>query len=121
MIAKDSLVKLPFLLLEKRVLVSSNQGDQIGQIFAFWAIFISAVFSKLQSGPNFWAILFHGKSNASLLLTLCRLGYTPGDFFSQTHLVTLLPTHVALLIRNQLFGSDGVPWAPALKNWGKTI
>jgi hypothetical protein len=93
----------------------------LGKFLPFGLFVYFRRFSKLQSGPNFWAILFHGKSNASLLLTLCRLGYTPGDFFSQTHLVTLLPTHVALLIRNQLFGSDGVPWAPALKNWGKTI
>jgi hypothetical protein len=40
-----------------------DQGDQIGRIFAHWALFhvLWAGFRKSQKKPTFWATIFHGK------------------------------------------------------------
>jgi hypothetical protein len=65
------------------------QGDQIGRIFAYWAIvFFGQFFENYRRGTNSWATFFHGKSNA-LILTKIELGLHFGRFFSQAHLVTL--------------------------------
>jgi hypothetical protein len=40
-----------------------EQGDQIGRIFALWAIvFFGQFFENFISSPNFWVTVFHGKS-----------------------------------------------------------
>jgi hypothetical protein len=46
-----------------------------------------AVFFNWRSSPNFWDTFFHGKSDEHFYKN--GLGYILGDFFSQTHLVTL--------------------------------
>jgi hypothetical protein len=58
------------------------QGDQIGRIFVFWAIFFFGhFFRKFQSQPKFSTI--RGKDNA-LIFTQIRLGHILGDFFANS-------------------------------------
>jgi hypothetical protein len=106
--------------------VTARQGDQIGRIFprlgefsligrifAYWANFrlfgefstiVRSFTSVSLKKSKFLGQFFHGKSN-SKILTKNGLGYTLGDFFSQTHLVTLLHacyvlgTHLKHLLR----------------------
>jgi hypothetical protein len=80
-----------------------NQGDQIGRIFARWAIvYFGQFFENCRSSPNFRAAIFSGK-NYALILTYNGLVYILGDFFSsKTQLVTLLATidMYATILRN---------------------
>jgi hypothetical protein len=47
------------------IFLASNQGDQIGRIFACWAIVYSGqVFENYKSNPNCWAIFVPGTSYA---------------------------------------------------------
>jgi hypothetical protein len=60
------------------------QGDQIiGRLFSLGSYF------DYRSSQNISATFFHYKSSVSIL-TKYGLGYILGDFFSQTHLVTLV-------------------------------
>jgi hypothetical protein len=55
--------------------VAQRQGDQIGLIFAQWAIvFFGQCFENYRSSANFLATLFHGASYV-LILTIQWLGF----------------------------------------------
>jgi uncharacterized MAPEG superfamily protein len=75
------------VLLDQRV----KQGDQIGRIFAFRAIvYIQCHVFEITYVVAFMRSFYHGKSFVYvLILTKNVLGYILGDFFSQTHLVTV--------------------------------
>jgi hypothetical protein len=64
------------------------QGDQIGRLFAYWAIVcFDHLFENYRSSRNVGTAFFHGKSYASVF-TKHWLGYLLGAFYL-THLVTL--------------------------------
>jgi hypothetical protein len=69
-----------------------KQGDQIGRIFAYWAIALfGQFFENFRWSTTIWAALFHGKS--FVLNHQQPTGLHFGlRFFSQTHLVTLFAT-----------------------------
>jgi hypothetical protein len=72
--------------------VVRQQGDQIGQIFAHWAVvYFGQCFENYRSSGKFWTTLFHGASYASIL-TKNRWA-TIWATFSQTRLVTLSGSH----------------------------
>jgi hypothetical protein len=65
------------------------QGDQIGRIFGFLGdCFLWEFFLKIAEIAKKFCTPFDGK-RCMLILTKNGLGYSLGDFFSQTHLVTL--------------------------------
>jgi hypothetical protein len=68
-----------------------SQGDQIGRIFAYWAIFKFGLwFKNYRISKTFSAIFFHG---TSCVLIVTKNGWaTFWPTFSQTQLVTLLVT-----------------------------
>jgi hypothetical protein len=81
--------------------VTSLQGDQIGRIFANWAIvLLCAGFLITEVAPNFWSSFYHGKSYAKIL-TMHALGIILGRFFSLTHLVTLRRFHFVFKSRHR--------------------
>jgi hypothetical protein len=64
--------------------VAWTQGDQIGQIFAYWAIvYFGQFFENDIISPNFWATLFNGKSYV-VIFTKNSLGYIFGRFFTSS-------------------------------------
>jgi hypothetical protein len=70
-----------------------KQGDQIGRLFAYLAIIFSGkFFESCRSSQNLLSTyFFHGKSCVVCFNFDKRmLGNILGDFFSKTHLVTLL-------------------------------
>jgi hypothetical protein len=68
-----------------------DQGDQIGRIFAQWAIvYFGQWFENYIQSANFWATFFR---DISYVLIFTKNGLaTFWASFSQTHLVTLLLT-----------------------------
>jgi hypothetical protein len=49
------------------------QGDQIGRIFAYWAIVYFGKFDEIyRNSPNFWANFFH---DTSYVLNLTKNGW----------------------------------------------
>jgi hypothetical protein len=61
--------------------VSPGQGDQIGRIFAYWAVFLLwAAFENYKIRANYWAYFIHGTSGV-LILTENGLGDILGDKF----------------------------------------
>jgi hypothetical protein len=74
-----------------RVLVFSNQGDQIGRIFAQWVIVYSGqVFFNYRSSPHCWAAFQQLRLCISALVLTKNGWATIWAIFLQTHLVTLL-------------------------------
>jgi hypothetical protein len=69
---------------------SQEQGDQIGRIFAHWAIVISGHFFLLHKEPTFFGLLFPQGEGCLSILTKSRIGSHFGRFFPQTHPATLL-------------------------------
>jgi hypothetical protein len=70
------------------VSVVENQGDQIGRIFAFWAIIWLQNTLSYRSRPMFGGTFFHGKINVSVLT---KIGWaTFWAICTQTNPVTLL-------------------------------
>jgi hypothetical protein len=64
-----------------------DQGDQIGRIFAHWAIVFFGKFKNYKVGQIFWATFYHSKC---FVLILTKMGWAKfWAIFSQTH-VTLL-------------------------------
>jgi hypothetical protein len=64
--------------------LTAHQGDQIGRIFARWAIlYFGQLFETCLICPNFCATIFHGKSNA-LFSANNQLGHNLGDFFTNS-------------------------------------
>jgi hypothetical protein len=64
--------------------VRTNQGDQIGRVFAQWEIvYFGQWFKNYRSSAHFWATFFHGTSHVSIL-TKKMLGYILGDFFTNS-------------------------------------
>jgi hypothetical protein len=73
-----------------------DQGDQIGRIFAYWGIvFFGQFFLFTEGAFNFWPTFSKGKIMYIFILTKNGLGCILGDF-TQTHLVTLIQTHIHL-------------------------
>jgi hypothetical protein len=69
--------------------VGWRQDDQIGRIFAQWAIvYYEQFFENYRSSPHLCYTVFTGIDYV-LILTKNGLGYILGHF-SQTHLVTLV-------------------------------
>jgi hypothetical protein len=61
-----------------------EQGDQIGRIFAHWAIaFVGQFIENYRSSANSWANFFPSTS-CVLILTKNCLCYTLGDFFKNS-------------------------------------
>jgi hypothetical protein len=59
-------------------------GDQIGRIFAHWAIiYFGQWFEKLQKENIFWAAFSHGTSYV-FILSKKRVGLHFGDFFKNS-------------------------------------
>jgi hypothetical protein len=56
------------------------QGEQIGQIFAFWAIIYFVQFLYCGSGQDLWTNLFHVKVVYMYILTKIGFGNILGDF-----------------------------------------
>jgi hypothetical protein len=74
--------------------LSWGQGDQIGLIFAHWAIvFFWPVFLKITEVTQITGVAQYFGLLISTVFVLIMskngLGYILGDFFSQTHLVPL--------------------------------
>jgi hypothetical protein len=60
------------------------KSDQIGQIFAYWAVlYIGSLFEKVKSSANYWDTFFQTTS-CELILTKNWLGCTLGDFFKNS-------------------------------------
>jgi hypothetical protein len=68
-----------------------KQGDQIGRIFAHWAIVFFKQFLKMIEVAQNFGLHFHIKGFTSILIK-SGLGFILGDF-SQIHLVTLSIRH----------------------------
>jgi hypothetical protein len=61
-----------------------GQGDQIGRIFAYWAIVYFGQFSEnYRSSPQLRGYFFHDQCYA-LILTKKILGYILGDFITNS-------------------------------------
>jgi hypothetical protein len=64
--------------------VVSNQGDQIGRLFALWAIFGFVRFlGNCKIIPHLWAPLVYSYDEA-LMSAKNVLGYILGDFFTNS-------------------------------------
>jgi hypothetical protein len=75
---------LRFVSCEAFLKLTAHQGDQIGRIFARWAIlYFGQLFETCLICPNFCATIFHGKSNA-LFSANNQLGHNLGDFFTNS-------------------------------------
>jgi hypothetical protein len=60
-----------------------HQGDQIGRIFAYWAVvFLGLFFENYISSPKIWATIFSGK-NYALILANNSVGLHFGRFFQK--------------------------------------
>jgi hypothetical protein len=69
-----------------------NQGDQIGRIFAHWALVVfGQLFENYRSSPYFWAIF--PRKKLCIDFNKKWVWATFWAIFSQTHLVTLVSTH----------------------------
>jgi hypothetical protein len=80
-----------------------RQGDQIGRILAFWAIFsLRSDFENCKSFPNFKYAILNGKSYAQVL-TKYKLGHILGDFF---HKLTRSPWPICAVIKSQNFNGS---------------
>jgi hypothetical protein len=69
------------------VIVLTNQGDQIGRIFADWAaVYFGQFIENFKSYPNYWASIFHDTRYVHTYLTFTKneLGYILGDFFTNS-------------------------------------
>jgi hypothetical protein len=65
-------------------LVYSKQGDQIWQIFAYWAIvFFGQFIENYTSGANSWAAFYHSPSYV-LILTKNWMGDILGGLFTNS-------------------------------------
>jgi hypothetical protein len=83
---------------------ATDQGDQIGRIFACWAtVYFGQCFENYRSGAKMWTTFFHGTSYV-LILGENGLGLILGDFFTNTpghhatdrHLHSLVNIHWAV-------------------------
>jgi hypothetical protein len=62
----------------------ANQGDQIGRIFAYWAIvFFGQFIENYRISANSWATFFHSISYA-LIFTKKWFGHILGNFFTHS-------------------------------------
>jgi hypothetical protein len=84
----------------KILVLSQEQGDQIGRIFAYWAMVnFGHFFENYRSSINILGTLFHGK-NCVLILTNIRVGLHFGRFF---HRLILSPWLRNLSKLNEFF------------------
>jgi hypothetical protein len=93
------------------------QGDQNGLIFAFWTIkYLVSFFRKLQKKTKILGPIFHAKMCVLILMKNGLGGYILGDFFSQTHLVTLFLCPI--FVKNLRGGNV---WLPLLHFLGASV
>jgi hypothetical protein len=79
----------PIIINQSGHLVGSEQGDQIGRIFAQWTIvYFGQFFDNYKSGQHFYASFFLSIDYV-LILTKKRVGLHFARFL-QAHLVTLV-------------------------------
>jgi hypothetical protein len=83
---------LKICTLSANPVITHGQGDQIGRIFAYWAIVWAGFFKNDLCSANFCATFPYYLSRV-LLLTNNGLGLHLWRFFSKTHPVTL-PTAI---------------------------
>jgi hypothetical protein len=84
------------LHLHLQLALDSKQGDQIGRIFACWAIiFLVQFFKNYRSNPNFWAAILSGKKCINYNKIWGGLQFK--RFFQKTILVILFPSKIVLI------------------------
>jgi hypothetical protein len=78
-------------------MMAKVQGDQIGQIFTYWAIiFLGRFIEKYRSGANYWATFF---PHHQLRINFDKnVWATRWATFTQTHLVTLAKANASILM-----------------------
>jgi hypothetical protein len=71
--------------INRKDLLGRRQGDQIGRIFACWAVVYSGqVFWKLQNKPQFLGLFCPRPNVRAYIFTINGLGYILGDFFTNS-------------------------------------
>jgi hypothetical protein len=94
---------------------SGEQGEQIGQFFAYWAIvYFGRFIATDRSGPSSCFTFPHGNGSV-LILTKHGLGYILGKFITNSS-VSILTKHrlghiVGEFITNSSYHPDGEPKA----------
>jgi hypothetical protein len=77
-----------------------QEGDQIGRIFAHWAIvFFGQFFEHYRSSPNFPATFIHKKVAYKFWQKQLDTFWA---IFSQTHLVTLKPISFGFFVNGKM-------------------
>jgi hypothetical protein len=101
--------------------VAHDQGDQVGRMFAHCAIvFFGQFFYYIGTeGVHIFALLFCTGKSSVLIIDKNGLGNTLGDFFSQSHLVTVLALYPQKCKEAKCFHSEWVRWTSLNSTFGQ--